>query len=198
MKVVSLILSAGESKRMGKPKALLDFDRKYCLGIVLEKCLASKAKDAVIVLGYAQAEIRKNVNLRGATVVINKNYQKGQTSSLKTGIKSLPKDAEAFLLFPVDLPLVDVSTINTLIAKWIVSKKAIAVPVFDNKHGHPSIFAKSVFDEFLALQDDEPAHTVLRKSKERVLEVACDDKGIIARMNTPEEYEECRKQYLKR
>ncbi len=186
MKVTPLILAAGESRRMGRPKALLDFDGTSCLEMVLEICRRSRALPPLVVLGFSADKVRP-VLPAGTQVVVNADYARGQISSLKAGLEAVPADSDGFLLFPVDFPLVAPETVNALID----SEGMIAIPTYGESRGHPARFHGSLVKEFLALTDDQPAHVVVRKDPSRVVELAVEDPAVVMKMNTPEEYEFC-------
>lgn len=183
MKTVPVILAAGESIRMGAPKALLDFDGRSGLELILETCGRTRAAEPIVVLGAAADRIRPVVPA-GVTVTVNSGYRTGRTSSLKTGLRILPPDADAFLLFPVDLPLVRPDTVDRILA----APGVIAVPVHGGRRGHPARFDRDLVAEFLALADDEPAYRVVRSDPDRVVEIDVDDPAVVRKMNTPEEY----------
>lgn len=184
MSYTPIILAAGESRRMGTPKALLDFDGKTCLEIVLDTCRRSRAASPIVVLGFREADIRPYVP-PGIIVIVNRAYQLGQTSSLKAGLGGLPQESEGILLLPVDCPLVRPATIDAL----LLATRPIVLPVYEGKRGHPALFQRRVVSELLALADEQPAHDVVRRDAARVAELSVDDPGVVLRLNTPEEYE---------
>jgi CTP:molybdopterin cytidylyltransferase MocA len=189
--VFPLILAAGESTRMGRPKPLLDFGGRTCLDLVLAACREGGAGKPIVVLGHEQAQIRARVNLGGATVVVNVDYQQGRTTSLKAGLRVLPTDAEAFLLYPVDCPLITGGIVRSVMDGWRASKRSIVIPSHAMRRGHPVLFASALKEEFLALGDDESARTVVNADAARISYVDAPEECLVD-MDTPEEYERCR------
>jgi len=200
--VTPIILAAGESRRMGTPKALLDFDGVTSLAMVLDTCLRSDAAMPILVVGHKESEVMAGIPA-GVTVqvAVNAHWPHGQTSSLKVGLRALPPEADAFLLYPIDVPLIRVSTVDALIlagASAAVAappatpaqptRRPIVVPTWRGRRGHPAFFHRSLVSEFLALGDDEPAHLVLRVNPSRVFEVPVEDEAIVLGLNSPEEY----------
>lgn len=183
-RITPIILAAGESSRMGSAKALLEFGGQSSLQQILNCCERSGAADPIVVLGHRAEDIAAAVP-GGVQVVVNQAYRRGQTSTLKTGLKALPPRADGFLLFPVDVPLVQVGTIDLLLQ----NDMAIVVPTHGGKRGHPALCRRPIVDEFLALGDDDPAHLVIRKDPGRVAEIAVDDPAVVMRLNLPEDYQ---------
>ena len=111
MDIAAIVLAAGESSRMGRPKPLCDFGNRPALELVLDAC-GRAGLLRVVVLGHAAQEIQSKVKFGGAKVVVNPNYAKGQTSSLQAGLRALPPNTAAFLLFPADHPLITANEID--------------------------------------------------------------------------------------
>jgi len=169
---------------MGSAKALLEFGGQSSLKHILNCCERSGTADPIIVLGHQADDIAAAVP-DGVQVVVNQDYRRGQTSTLKTGLMVLPSHVDGFLLFPVDVPLVQAGTIDLLLQ----NEMPIVIPTHGAKRGHPALCRRGIVDEFLALGDDEPAHLVIRKDPGRVAEIAVDDPAVVMRLNFPEDYQ---------
>ena len=141
-----------------------------------------------VVLGADAERIKKLVDLSGIEVVINKDYRKGQLSSLIAVLESVPPDAEAILVFLVDNPFVNRTVINRIVSKFRQTRSPIIIPVFEKKRGHPTLFAASLFEELLNAPADEGARYVVKCNAEKVEEVEVDDGKVLAGINTPEDY----------
>jgi len=184
----ALVLAAGESRRMGKPKPLLRFgDATFLEQIVSVLCL-SDADRITIVLGASAETIRASVDLSGVEVVVNQDYQKGQLSSLIAGLESVPPQAEAILLCLVDNPFLTSDVINRVIQAFRTAPNPIVIPTCKNRRGHPALFARTVFDELLHAPADEGARYVVKADPGRVLEVDVRDPSILVGIDTPEDY----------
>jgi molybdenum cofactor cytidylyltransferase len=190
--ITPLVLAAGASTRMGRPKALCDFDGKACLELVLSAC--SGLGTPVVVLGARREEIQKAVDLSRVMLVLNEEWESGQTSSLKAGLRLLPPSSEAFLLFPVDFPVVtreDVDRVEAAFRKEKDASKQIFIPSYSLQRGHPVLCRRAVAEEFLALPDDAPARTVVNQRPTRIRHVEFDKPYILMDMDTPEDYAKC-------
>ena len=108
----AIVLAAGESKRMGRPKPLLPFGQTTFLGHILSVLGASDVGVTTVVLGAGADTIRNSVDLSGVQVVVNADYEKGQLLSLVAAMNALPAEVEAILLCLVDHPFITVELVN--------------------------------------------------------------------------------------
>lgn len=198
--VTPVILAAGESSRMGRAKALLDFGGLTGIGRILATCRKAGLSRPIAVVGHDPEPIRAELAGTEAAVVENADWKRGQTSSIQRGLRALPAGAEAFLLWPVDLPLVAETTVRALLGVWKKRNpfKKIWLPVFEGHRAHPALFDLALAGEFQALGPDSPAHQVVRKDPSRVREVPVSDPYVGAPLNTPQEYERLLAQFAKR
>ena len=184
----AIVLAAGESKRMGKPKPLLRFSDRTFLEQIVSVLRLSDADRITVVLGAEAETIERSVDLSGTNVVINEDYAKGQLSSLIAAIEQTPQDTDAILVCLVDAPFITKEVVNSIINKFRETDSPIIVPVFNEERGHPTLFSKSLFDELLSAPEDQGARAVIYSNKERVLEVETSENGILIGIDTPDEY----------
>ena len=189
-KPAGIILSAGESRRMGRDKALLEYRRTTFLGRIIA-VLEPRVEPLVVVLGHHAEAIRQAVP-SGPRVVVNANYQAGMLTSLQTGIRELPPDTEAALFTLVDHPAVAEETVELLIGEWAKARPLIAIPRHGGRRGHPVIVKRQVLDEILALGPESSAKDVIRSHRDRTLFVDVDDPGVLYDIDLPEQYERLR------
>ncbi|MFQ5701272.1 MAG: NTP transferase domain-containing protein [Acidobacteriota bacterium] len=209
MKISIIVLAAGTSARMGRPKPLLEFDGRTCLSLVLSACLGSRAEGTTVVLGSEAEMIRSAIEapeflaaieagrLRS---VVNRRFDRGQTSSLKSGLEALPAGIDGFVVFPVDHPLVTSNDIDALIGRFAPRPRGrtIFVAAYENGRGHPVLFSIGHRTGILELGDDEPLHGFLRVREGEIERVCLNSPGVIMSMNTPEEYQKILSAYRAR
>jgi CTP:molybdopterin cytidylyltransferase MocA len=193
MIVTPIILAAGSSRRMGRPKALLDFHGEPCIRRVLRACEGEGVAAPVVVLGY-QADAVAGALPPHTHTCLNADYgSTGPAASLQAGLALLPEDAEAFLLFPVDFPLVTAGDVQGLLERWnqVRHMRRIVVPSHSMRRGHPALFPRSLEPEFRALAPDAPLHQVLRAHTGEIEYVITDNPGVLENMDTPDDYRRC-------
>src|ERR1700730_3744915 len=143
-----MILSAGASSRMGRPKALLPYREGTFLEHLIQVTRHSRIGVTRVVLGAGADEIRTIAKLDPSMVVLNSNWQQGQLSSVCEGIRSLEGiETDGIILCPVDHPLVSARLVGELIAQFYLNNKSIVLPTYNTRRGHPVIFSKALYAE---------------------------------------------------
>ena len=188
--VSGLILAAGASTRLGRPKQLLPFGTTTLLGTVIATARAATALDEVIVvLGGAADDVRRQVDLSGTTVVENHEFTTGCSSSYRTGIGALDPRAEAVAILLGDQPGVDPSVIDTVVDGWRRTRDRVLLAAYQTREGHPLVFARELFDELVVLQGDKAAWKIVDARRSEIRAVAVD-RPHPRDINTWEEYEQ--------
>jgi molybdenum cofactor cytidylyltransferase len=182
-----LILAAGESRRMGSPKALLRYGRETFLD-TLTALFSTRCSTVIVVLGAHAAQIRATATLP-ATFVENSDFARGMTTSLQCGLRNIPPDADGVLFTLVDHPAASPATLDALLAPTnSVDTPLVRVPRYRAKRGHPIWFSRELIPEFLALPADGPARDVVARYVDRTEFLDLDDPGIVADIDSPEDY----------
>jgi molybdenum cofactor cytidylyltransferase len=195
--VTPIVLAAGASRRMGRPKALLDFDGRVCLDLVLDA--VRFAGRPIVVLGPNHEEIRGRVDLDAVEVALNLDAASGQTASLQAALSRLPSDADAFFFLPVDLPLLRSADIEGLLQSRIANPGApLHIPSHARKRGHPILCARALAAEFLALPPGASARDVVNRLPDRIAYVESAEPYVLMDMDTPEDYRRCLEAYRAR
>jgi molybdenum cofactor cytidylyltransferase len=199
--IVPIVLAAGASTRMGRTKALCDFDGRTCIELVLQACREAGLATPIVVLGFHADEVREAASSADATFVTNDRAERGQTSSLKIGLAAMPFAASAFVLYPVDLPLVTGEDLARLVSTWRARRSTgtrIVIPSHGHRRGHPVLFDVTLRDAFLGLPDDAPAHWVVGAYAEAIAYVDVDTPYVLMDMDTPAAYAQCLATYRRR
>jgi molybdenum cofactor cytidylyltransferase len=173
--ISGLILAAGKSSRMGRPKQLLPFQGTILLDWVLSQVESAHGLDEVIiVLGAEADEVRCQLRITRAQVVINPVVTEGCSASYKTGIAALDPRSEAVMVILGDQPGVDATIIDHAAADWRENSGTIALVSYRGHRGHPMIFARALYDQLQQLQGDKAAWKILDAHPEWVRDVELD------------------------
>jgi molybdenum cofactor cytidylyltransferase len=186
--VTPIILAAGDSRRMGHPKALLPIGNTTFLQRILETAQAIGLPDPVVVLGRAAELIRPAINGWPVRIKINPDPSRGQLSSIQIGISSLASDTQGCMIWPVDQPAVSVDLVRQLVHLFVRSKCMIAFPTYGEKRGHPAIFHQSLFQEFLESPLMEGPQKILQRHVQATAELPTHETAVIRDIDTPSDY----------
>jgi molybdenum cofactor cytidylyltransferase len=185
--LAAAILAAGESRRMGEPKALLPYHCATFLEHLLSITRHPRIGVTRVVLGAHSTEICAKVRLDPAIVVVNPDWPKGQLSSIQAAVRSLPAGAtEGLLICPVDHPMVSADLIGQLLAAFDSSAKLIAIPVYHGRRGHPVLFRAVLYEELLSASPDVGARQVVWAHADSLAEIPTEEEGAVLNLNDPE------------
>jgi molybdenum cofactor cytidylyltransferase len=190
--IAAIVLAAGESRRMGFPKALLRYRDMTFLESILAACAAAGLDPAVVVLGLDAPKILASIRLGQVVEARNNRPETGQIGSIKRGISAIiNRPVEAAVVWPVDQPQVSVRTVERLTEAYRNGNASVVVPVHEGRRGHPVLFGRDVFDQLLSAPIGVGARAVVRSQQERgrLLEVPVTDVAILEDIDTPEAYE---------
>ncbi len=183
-----IILAAGESRRMGKPKLLLRFGEKTIIETVTESVLASGVKNVLVVLGAAQKRIEAVIKDYHLKVIHNPDYRKGMLSSVQRGFRSLPLDCSAVVVVLGDQPGLRSDVIDELVAAYSKSGRGIVLPVYRGERGHPVLIDRKYQPEIEALSPDVGLRGVVYRHPEDILEVEVETPAVLKDIDDESDY----------
>jgi molybdenum cofactor cytidylyltransferase len=191
--IVAVVLAAGESSRMGRPKALLPIGESRFIERIVTALRATSVEEILVVLGHNAGELRQKIGGLPTTILVNDEYQKGQLSSLLVAIRYIESrtnagDVEGILVHLVDHPYISASLVEMMIDRFRHSKKPIVVPRYRGRRGHPVIFSRSLFPELLATPLEQGAKAVVHAHASETLEIDTEDEGVTVDIDTPQDY----------
>jgi molybdenum cofactor cytidylyltransferase len=198
--ISAIILAAGDSKRMGRTKALLEYEGKFFIENIFRRLRSNKISDRIIVLGANEKEVLSNWIPSGEKPVLNKNPEGGQISSLRAGLKNVNCESEAILIALVDQPTIKTQTYKTIIDFWFKNRDCIIIPKVKRpenmkqysssefKRGHPIIIPKIYWHLCFEGPDDKGLHWVTHHPKVKVLDLFVGDDNILKDFDTPKDY----------
>ncbi|HYT58219.1 MAG TPA: nucleotidyltransferase family protein [Verrucomicrobiae bacterium] len=188
--IVGVVLSAGESSRMGRPKALLPIEGQTFLERIVAALKKTQVGKIIVVLGHDAENMTREIKHLPVEVLINSDYQLGQLSSLQTAVRHLQSDehCDGMLVHLVDHPYIDGKLVDLMIQRFYERGKLIIVPRYQGKRGHPVIFSRSLFRELLDAPMEQGAKAVVNAHAKETLEIVADDEGVTIDIDTPDEY----------
>jgi len=190
MNVAAIVLAAGHGARFDatRGKLLTDFGGRPLVRCAVEAALGSKASKTIVVTGHTSDEMERA--LAGLPVVFayNLDFASGITSSLRAGLAHAAASAGALALL-ADMPDVTSAILDQLIAAFnCAPDRAAVAPVYQGRRGNPVLLGRRLFPRLALLKGDEGARRLLG-STEGVLEIAVDDKSVLADIDTREDLE---------
>ncbi len=187
--VVAVVLSAGESSRMGRPKALLPVGDSFFLERIVNALRQTRVEKIFVVLGHNAQALEAKIRHLPVTILVNPDYSRGQLSSLHVALRELDKDTvDGIVLHLVDHPFIDAALVDRMIERFYASHPLIVVPVCGGRRGHPVIFSRKLFPELLAAPLEQGAKSVVRAHANETIEIQTEYEGITYDIDTPEEY----------
>lgn len=189
LRVGALILAAGEGKRMGDIKQLMEFNDSTFLEETIKKYNIF-AQEIIVTLGYHKYEIRSKIKELGFKYQEIIGYKEGMSASFR---EAHILSVDCLLVTPCDLPLIEENTIELLIKTYRINPGNIIVPRFKGKKGHPVIFPNDVQSSFSAIKGDIGARDIIKEKG--CIYVDLDDPGIIADIDTLNEYNKIKEEY---
>jgi len=187
--VSSILLAAGKSRRMDRPKQLMPWGQSTMLEQTIDNLLGSAVNEVIVVVGHKAEEVRKTIGTKPVKVAVNPDYEQGMSTSIVAGLSLIDSQAQAVMLVLGDQPLIDIQTINRLIDEFYDCDKGITIPTYHGKRGHPVIFAMKYKEELLGLKGDIGGRQIIKDHPEDVLEVAVHCEGIITDIDTIIDYQ---------
>jgi molybdenum cofactor cytidylyltransferase len=185
-----ILLAAGSSSRLGKPKQLLRFHGKSLIRHIISIARQSEADEIIVVLGANHELILQEISDLNIRVVINHHWQEGIASSIRAGLEFLQQlspSAESAIFAVCDQPFVSTELLNGIMATQRETKKLIVSSAYENTMGTPVLFHKDLFQELLALKGDSGAKKIILQHKSEVATIPFASGNID--IDTNDEYE---------
>ena len=189
--IAAILLAAGESTRMGRPKQLLDWQGRPLVAAQVETLLEAQCRPVVVVLGAHANRIRQAIPARAdVQIATNHRWRSGRASSIRTGARAVPPDIDALVVVAVDQPTRP-AVVLRLAAELDSSMDAlIAVPRHDGRNGHPPIFRAELLPEMQNVTErGEGIRQLRRRHADRTIFLEMDNLIVTLNLNTPDAYQ---------
>ncbi len=187
MTPAGIILAAGASVRMGRPKALLTLGGVTFLDRAIA-LLAPLCNPLVLVLGFHREEIESSLAGRpGIRIAVNPDPARGMLSSLQCGLAAAPIADAGAMFTVVDCPAVRSETARAVLDAFLQRRVAVAVPVFNGKRGHPVCISLAVARDLLAAPANEPARDIIARHRTPDSLIDVNDPGAVTDADSPQD-----------
>lgn len=192
--ISGIILAAGASSRMGQVKAALPFGPPghTVLSRIVSAVLCGGVLEVVVVAGAHIAAVRNAMppDEPRARVVDHPRWRLGQVTSLVAGLDAVDQPLlEAVVVTPVDLPLLSPLTVATVVEAWRRTRAPIVRPVDGERHGHPVVFDRRVFNDLRSADASIGAKAVFAAYRDEILNLEVKDNGAFEDIDTPADYQ---------
>lgn len=187
--VDGIVLAAGLSRRMGRPKPLLELEGETFIERAVRTLREGGCRAVVAVVGGGDAAAARLAAATGAVVVANGRPSSEPIDSIRLGLDALSADAVAAAVLPVDHPLVRSDTVAALVEGFRDGKPPVVRPVHRGCPGHPGIFGRATFAALRRPALPDGAQTVIAEQGGAVLDLEVSDPGVLGNVDTPEDFE---------
>ena len=187
-RVAAIVLAAGRSTRMGGPNKLLaEVGGRPLIRIAVEGALASKARPVIVVTGHQRDRIEETLKGLPVTFAHNPDFAQGLSTSLRAGIAAVPADVDGVVVCLGDMPQIEASLIDRLIAAFDPERGAlVVVPTVDSKRGNPVVWSRRFFTDLVTLEGDVGARHLIGGYPEAVAEVPVTGQATLIDIDTPD------------
>jgi len=190
--ISTIILAAGESKRMGRPKLLLPWGETTVLGKVVATFRAAGLEDIVVVTGSRRRQVEALLG-KSARSVFNPQYAAGEMlSSVQAGLQMLGADSQAALIGLGDQPQVELATIASILEAFDRTRAPLLAPSYEMRRGHPWLVARELWPEILQMRAPESPRDFMNRHASSIQYVSVDTPSVVQDLDTPEDYDRAR------
>lgn len=190
--IPAVVLAAGRSSRMGRPKATLPIGSETFLSRIVRTLHEAGVDEVVVVLGHEADRIRAELAPLAlpARIVVNAAYDEGQLSSLHAALEVIDRPGvRAMLMTPVDVPLFSASTARAVVERYRATQAVVVRPVSGERHGHPVLIDRSLFGALRSADRAAGAKPIVRRHASSAGDVPVDDDGAFIDIDTGADYD---------
>jgi molybdenum cofactor cytidylyltransferase len=189
--IAAVVLAAGRSVRMGRPKLLLPLaDGRSMLAHVVGLLKAGGANPVLVVMSAEEGVAAETERMEARSVRVEPSLPGGMIGSLQRGLEALvDTPAEAALILPGDMPFVQPATIRSILDLWLLERPPVLVPSFLNQRGHPVCLARETWADIQALQPPASLRDYVSLRSDEIRYLVVEDAGVLKDVDAPEDYD---------
>ncbi len=190
-RVGAIVLAAGMSRRMGRPKMVLPWGETTVIGKVISTLRQAEVDQIIVVTGGARRLVEDALMGLPIRLVYNPNYANGEMlTSLQEGLKALPAEIQVALVVLGDQPQIEAQVVGAVIKAYERDRNSLVIPSFQMKRGHPWLVDRVLWDEIIGMDAQKTMRDFLNRDPERIRYVDVETPSIFLDLDTPEEYQE--------
>lgn len=191
--IAAVVLAAGLSRRMGRPKLVLPWGETTVIGQVVDVLLEAGASPVVVVSGGAHAQVEQALLGRPVRLAFNPRFAEDQMIvSLQTGLAELPDSIEATLVALGDQPQIERQVARAVMIEYQTSRAALVVPSYQMRRGHPWLVDRTLWPALIALHPPDTLRDFLSTHAGQIRYLAVETASVLQDLDTPEDYERYR------
>jgi len=184
-----IVLAAGFSARFGRNKLLEKINESTMIEHVVKSAVSSKADEVIVVLGHDASKIREVLKNFNCKFVFNEEYHAGQSSSVKVGVKTVMRYADAVIILPGDVALITPKPIDMVIEEYRKSGTPIVVASHGGRAGHPILFDRSLFREIMGINEETMGlKAILNRYRDVIRKVEVGSEEVLIDIDTEDDF----------
>ena len=189
--IKAILLAAGLSKRLKKENKLIKiYKKKPLINHSLNALIKSKVNKIIIVLGHQSDKLKKVIKKNRKNIfIINKNYKKGMSSSIKSGLRKISKRDKGFIIVQSDMPFIKTSNINKIYNSIIKKKHVVHALKFKNRVGNPIGFDISIVNKFKKIKGESGAKYMVKRLKNNTNFIKVFNQRVFKDFDTKEDFD---------
>lgn len=187
--ISAVVLAAGQSRRMGRPKMSLAWGESTVIGRVTSVLLSAGVDEVIVVTGGGSREVEEALKGSAARIVYNPDFAVAEmTRSLQTGLAACSPQSAAALVALGDQPQIEAGIVRAILAEFRNTPAALVVPSYRMRRGHPWVAARALWPELLALPSERTLRDFLNEKAAEIHYLTVDSPSVLMDLDTPEDY----------
>lgn len=188
--VAAVVLAAGLSRRMGRPKMILPWGKTTVIGRVVQALVEAGLTQIVVVTGGAKNEVEHALAGLPVQMAFNPQYaNEAMVVSLQVGLRSLSQDTQAALVVLGDQPQIEMRVVQSILNAFQARGACMVVPSYQMRRGHPWLVARSLWPAVFALQAPATLRTLFSAYQQQIEYLPVDTDSILQDLDYPQDYE---------
>ena len=186
--ITGIVLAAGRSRRMGRPKQLLPLGPHTVIEVV-SRAIRPHVDQLVIVIGHVADQVAAVLSGLDVVIAVNEDVDRGMLSSVQAGMRMADTNVHGYFICLGDQPEVSACVIERVLES-AHGRAGIIIPTTDGKRGHPIFIHRRYAEQILRLDSATTGlNSVTRSNEHDTLEIPVEDSLILLDMDTPADYE---------